>query len=64
MNKFTNPVKVQKLFPLSNRYPTQIQNRFAYSREKAPDGEEIKFPVVHTGGTYPTAWSLSAAPKR
>lgn len=34
------------LFP--TRCPTQMQNRLAYSQEKAPNGEEIKFPAIHT----------------
>ena len=41
-------------------YPTQKQNKLAYSGEKAPNREEIKFPAVHTGATHPTGWSLSA----
>ena len=34
-------------FLSSTGYPTQRQNKLAYSREKAPK-EEIKFPTVHT----------------
>ena len=44
MTQFTNWVKVQKQFPLSTGYPqlTQLQNKSAYFREKAPNTEEMQ----------------------
>ena len=38
--------KTQQLFPLTG-YPTRIQNKLAYSREKKPQTEVIKFQL-HT----------------
>ena len=48
-NKWTGSQIRQKSnsFLSSTGYPTQRQNKLAYSREKAPK-EEIKFPTVHT----------------
>ena len=58
MNEFTNQVKVQQLFPLSNRIiPHSNTNKLAYSEAKAPNREKIKFPAVYAGVTYPSVWS-------
>ena len=52
--------KSNSSFLSPTEYLTQIQNKLAYSKAKAPNREKRKFPAVHTGVTYPPKLNLSA----